>query len=251
MSPLVNETFWRERFGKVAPCWSGDRWLDWEHGLVMRAAFKRIWPRDWHRRWTDDRGWDGPAVRVLDVGCGDGRWSLWMQERFRAWVIGTDALEFPGVRNRVPFKQVDAESLTTDPKLVDWKPDVVVFMNSLTCMTNWRTAVREACDLAPLVLAFDNFMTPTPPWLKGLPHRRPIELPALVTQFHRCGFGVKEAVAADVMHRRLFLKTPRWLHPLVALTSAAIDLTVPHWVKPMKARHSAVLFQRRGARPTR
>jgi SAM-dependent methyltransferase len=232
--PLVNEAYWRARFGTAAPCWSGDRWVDWEHAIVVRSALRQIWPRK-------------PVVwRVLDVGCGDGRWTAWMRDEFNVFVRGTDALEFPGVRQRLGdwFRKVDAEELLAAPEVAGFRPDLVVFLNSLTCVLNWRGALDQAARLAPRVLVFDNLMTPTPPWLKGLPHRRPIEQPELLFAAAKLGLYAVRVVTADVMHRRLFLRTPRWAHPVVAVVSAAIDLAAQRIVVPSQARHVAVLLGR-------
>jgi len=232
--PLVNETFWRERMGTTSPCWSGERWLDWEHGFVMRWAIRRVWPPH------------PLKMRVLDVGCGDGRWSAWMKQEFGADVKGTDALEYPGVRQRVTFSQCDAEQLTlTFGPGGRWRPELAVCLNSLTCVADWKKAVAQVCKVAPRVIAFDNFQTPTPPWLKGLPHRRPIELPELVKEFGRHGFVVKEIATADWFHRKLFLATPVWLHPLVAVVTLVLDLGASWILPPEKGRHVAVQFVKR------
>jgi SAM-dependent methyltransferase len=243
--PLVNEQFWRDRLGRAAPAWSGDRWLDWEHAVVVRSALRRIWPADL-RPLTPARR-RHPA-RVVVAGCGDGRWTQWLMDEFGVAAYGADALEFPGVRERLGrcFLRLDPEHLAEVLPLRRWKPDIVVFLNSLTCVENWRRALRQAAELAPRVLAFDNFQTPTPPWLKGLPHRRPIDLIQLTAAAYEAGLVLERGVAGDVMHRRLFLTTPRWLHPAVAVVSAAIDLVAARLLRPSRARHSAMLFRRRG-----
>lgn len=227
--PLVNERYWQERLEQGGPCWSESPALNWEHGIISRHAMRRVFPRD--------------LGVVIDVGCGDGRFSQWMRDKFDVFVVGVDALEWPGIRGRVPFLQCDAEAIGEDREVCALKPDVVVFMNSLTCMADWRQAVASAVKLAPRVLAFDNFQDPTPSYWRDLPHRKPIPFGELVGEFKKLGFEVEKAVAADVFHRRLFLRTPRWLHGPVALLTAAMDLVAAHTVTPMEARHSAVLFR--------
>lgn len=235
--PLHNEAYWRARLGRAAPCWSGERWLDWEHAWVVRSALRRLWPAEVR----------GRSRRVLDVGCGDGRWTAWMARRFGVQVRGVDALEYPGVRDRLgeAFRLADAERLTEEPWAAGWRPDLVVCLNTLTSTSDWRRALGEAAAIGPRVLVFDNFQTPTPPWLQGLPHRQPITVPELTAAAGEAGLGVERAVAADVMHRRLFLRSPRWAHPAVALVSAGIDLVAARLLRPGRARHSAWLFRRR------
>lgn len=229
--PSYDEAYWQERADKglVHP-WGA--WLDWEHRKVLKAAVSRVFPRR--------------AGVVIDAGCGSGRWSRWMEETFDCEVVGTDQFEWAGVKSRVRrFVQADAETLDTVLELQALRPTVVAHINSLTCTANWRKAVGSACRLAPLVVAFDNFQTPTPPWRQTLHHRQPIEVPQLVEQFATEGYSVLDAAAGDVLHRRLFLSSPAWAYAAVAVVTAAVDLTVAPWLTPMQAKHSAFLFGRR------
>lgn len=228
--PAYNEAYWEGRAarGEVAP-WG--RWLDLEHGIVLRWALWRAWPRG--------------VRRVVDVGCGAGRWSSWMARRFGCQVLGTDQFDWSGRPPGLPFVKQDAEMLDACGEIRAWGPDLATSINALTCMTDWRKAVAAHCRVAPRVLAFDNFQTPTPEWRQSLVHRQPIEVPELVAAFEQQGFVLRRAVAGDVMHRRLFVATPRWLAPAVMALSAAIDVTVSLAVSPRRARHSALLFERR------
>jgi len=228
--PLVNRQFWLERLGSASPCWSGDKWLDWEHGIIARSAYRRIFPKQ--------------VMRVLDIGCGDGSWSKWVTDTFGVTVMGTDAIVWPGVSSRISFIEADAELIDEHPAVKTFRPELAVFMNSLTCVADWKKAIGAACRVSDRVLAFDNFMTPTPPWWKGLPHRNPITLPELVEGFKVHGFSIEKIVAADLFHRRLFLSTPKFLHSAVAVTSVGLDLLAARLISPKNARHSGVLFYR-------
>lgn len=232
--PLLNEKFWKDRFGKGDPCWSGDKWLDWEHATVVRRALRRAWP-DEHVTW------------ILDVGCGDGKWTEWMTDEFPMMqVLATDALQYPGVADRVMFfVQADAEQLHLDTTIVDWYPELVVCLNTITCVENWREATASMRAVSDgYVLLFDNFQTPTPPWWTNLPHRKPIELPDLIADFAQVGWIAEKVITGDNWHRRLFLKTPKWTHPVVAVVSAILDAVAARRVDPYEARHQAVLFKR-------
>lgn len=171
--PLVNEEFWRDRMGESDPCWSGDRWLDWEHATVVRRMLKRLWPED--------------IARAVDVGCGDGRWTRWLYDRFpRLMIKGTDALVYPEVGSNLPmaFVQADAERVDLVPMLKRFAPEMVLCLNTITCVEDWRKATRAMRRLSDVyVLMFDNFQTPTPSWWRNLPHRKPIELPELISDF--------------------------------------------------------------------
>ncbi len=227
---LVNRQYWVDRFGSASPCWSGDRWVDFEHGVVARHAVCRLWPKG--------------VQRVIDIGCGDGRFSEWMALRFGVGVLGTDALTYPGVEGRIIFLELDAEEMSETTALHAWDAQMAVFMNSLTCMADWRAAVVQATQVCERVLVFDNFTTPTPPWLKGLPHRVPIEQPELEAAFSEAGFVVERKLAGDWLHRKLFLRTPRWSHPAVAVASASFDVLLAHVLPASRARHVAYLFGR-------
>jgi len=225
---VINPKYWEERFAQGT--WSGEKWLDWEHGVISRHAFRRIFPRD--VKW------------VLDVGCGDGKWTRWMRKEFGVQTLGTDALDWPEVRGNTAYVHWDAESLEESSSIRGMKPDLVVLMNSLTCMVEWRKAVKSACKVSDRVLVFDNFMTPTPQFLKGLPHRRPIELPQVLCEFIAQFFTLEKMVPADIFHRRLLLKTPRWSHPGVAAITCGLDLIASHVIRVADARHSALLFRK-------
>lgn len=235
--PLLNKDYWVSRFGFGSPCWSGDRWVDWEHGVVARHAIRRIFPRD--------------ASRIVDVGCGDGRFTLWMSGTFDVEYLGVDALEFPGVKRLgSAFYKGDAEELEAilsrnDAAYGRWEPDLVVFMNSLAYMSDWRKAVRAGMAVAPRVLVFDNFQTPTPVYLTDLSHRKPITVHELLAAFAAEGWELEKAVAADWFHRKLLLRAPQFLQAPVALLTCVMDLAVAHLLPVHRARHMAVLFRRR------
>lgn len=232
--PLVNEQFWQDRMGQSDPCWSGDRWLDWEHATVVRRMLRRIWPE--------------PVVRAVDVGCGDGRWTVWIDGRYPKLMIkGTDMLEYPGVRENLPFRFVraDAERVHENSWLGRFAPSMVLSLNTITCVADWRAATESMRKLSGrYVLMFDNFQTPTPWWWNDLPHRRPIELPELIEDFEKAGWKVVRMVTGDVWHRRLFMVTPRWMHPVTAVVSAALDWIAAYTVRPINARHQGVLFEK-------
>lgn len=240
--PLVNEAYWRDRFGQASPCWSGTKWLDWEHGIICRHAFRRVLKGVFPGGESLPLGRLG--TRVIDVGCGDGSWTRWMINEFGFHAHGVDALEWPDVRDRISFTLADAEAVDRVEQLVRWDADLVVYMNSLTCVADWRAAVKAGMNLAPRVLCFDNFQTPTPAYWKNLPHRKPIQVFDLAEEFLNNGYEIEDAVTADWFHRKLFLLTPQFTHPVVAGVSAALDLAAAHVLPAGRARHSAILFKR-------
>jgi hypothetical protein len=95
------------------------------------------------------------------------------------------------------------------------------------------------------VIVYDNFTTPTPPWLRGLPHRHAIDQHSLRSEFGKHGFVAATAIPADRFHRQLFLQTPRWTWPAVAVVSAVLDLLAARVLPPLLARHVAFHFVRR------
>lgn len=242
--PLINEAYWRLRFGQASPCWSGDRWLDWEHGVVARHAVRRVWPADLR----------GQTIALLDIGCGDGRFTAWMSREFKVQYRGLDALEFPGHVLGSALIVGDAEQLSRLPEIGTphqsygrYLPDIVCFVNSLTCMQDWREAVSEAMKVADRVLVFDNLQTPTPAYWRNLPHRKAVRVDELLAAFDGEGFAVERAVAADWFHRKLFVRTPRWLHAAVAMLTCGLDLAAAHVLPVRRGRHMAILFRRRPA----
>lgn len=225
--PLLNDGHWIRRMGQASPLWSGEMWLDWEHERVIKRAYRRIWPR-------------GEVRTAVDVGCGDGRLTRWMAQTFGCFVMGVDALEFPGVRDRVQFRCIDPERLHDEIDEVD----LVVFSNSLTCLAHWEAALESASLVGRMILAFDNFQTPTPEWGKRVDYRQPIQVTDIDLKMRSLWMRRIRGVAADWFHRKLFLKTPQWSHPGVAVVTWWLDWAASIVLKPEQARHSALLYRR-------
>ena len=231
--PLKSREHWERRFGESNPNWSGDRWLDIAHGRALRSGLKRIWPDD--------------ASRVLDVGAGDGRVGRWVKDRMGVKVRALDEVEFPSVRARLgPPILCDAERMHWNSEVRLLSPDMVMMVNSLTCTMNWRQMLSAAFEATQrYVLVLDNLQTPTPEFRKGLPHVFPVELPELVKLATRRGASpVVRMRTVDVFHRRMFLKTPKWVHPAVCGITIAGDLAAQRVLTPIRARHVAVLFEK-------
>lgn len=235
--PLFNEPYWRERVGLSGGSVSGEGWLDWEHDGVLDAVFRKVMrPLSASTtRWSHQ-------LRILDVGGGDGRLGAWMEQAYDVGVMTTTDLEWWPVASGATVVICDSESFDADVRVTRFAPDVVQFIDSLSMVEDWPTAARAARRLAPMVLCVDNFESPTPPYRRSMPARVPITWRALVSNFEMAGWKVRQSWTVDVMHRKLFLSTPKWSHPLVARVSLAIDLLAQRIVSPAGARHSAWLF---------
>src|SRR5439155_21056972 len=103
-----------------------------------------------------------PRANVLDVGCGEGRHSLALAERFGFSVHGVDpvprhielsterldaaAARRPELRELVRFHRGSTESLPLDDRTIDliWCRDVLVHVFALeTAFTEWRRVLRD------------------------------------------------------------------------------------------------------------
>jgi len=103
-----------------------------------------------------------PRANVLDVGCGEGRHSLTLAERFGFSVHGVDpvprhielsterldaaAARRPELRELVRFHRGSTESLPLDDRTIDliWCRDVLVHVFALeTAFTEWRRVLRD------------------------------------------------------------------------------------------------------------
>lgn len=250
--PLVNRSYWEQRIAEGGSTWSENRWLDLEHGIVARAVFRRLWPRDALAPFTSVHIGQQLTTRrrkVLDVGAGDARWSAWMAEEFDVDVFSMDAVPWPVSDDAWKWLEGyaigDAEALDELGAVRRFAPDAVVFMNSLTCIADWQKALKSAARLVPsLVIVFDNLMYPVPPWAKAMKHRVAISWPEVENAMLLLGYVREEAVGGDVLHRKWFLHTPRFLHPLVAVISAAIDVTASRILPFHRCRHIGLVFRR-------
>lgn len=222
---------WTEKLQQPAPCHYGDPWLDRYSDWIRKAAVKRVFP---------------PGVRrVLDVGCGDGRFGAWVAHQFGCEVVGVDPFDWPGVRDRVRFLQDDGETLVRAWKLGPF--DLALFVTSLPFMANWERAVTAVRGKAKQVLVVENLQTPAPVWQQGLPEKEPIEYDELVRVFAARHFFVASSVCVNVVDRRGFsplLPVPEWCGPACAVGTFAVDWVLSRWVRPDRGRYAAVLFRR-------
>lgn len=60
---VLDEKHWVDRFGEVNPCNSGDQVSDRLHRSMVRRAYRRAFPLHDH------------DLLVVDIGCGDGKFS--------------------------------------------------------------------------------------------------------------------------------------------------------------------------------
>ena len=124
--PIVDD-WWFRRARQTGSCHYGDRWLDRYAWVVRRRALRCIWPRG--------------VSSVLDLGCGDGRYSEWFAEEFCTSVVGVDLVAWPGVMDRVArFVEGNVETYR-DGVMYDL---VVVNATLATLVGNWRRVCQTA-----------------------------------------------------------------------------------------------------------
>jgi hypothetical protein len=232
--PLYNTAEWSRRCRQNVPCWTGVKWVDWEHDVALRAGFKRTWPADLR----------GQAVKVLDVGCGDGHWTGWLRQTFKVRVLGVDALPWKGVSSRIRFVRADAELMARDPDVKAYRPTAVTFVNSLGCVGDWRAALVQAAELSDRILVYDNMESPTPPYYRKLKHRIHIPWRELSGFAVSQGWTVEEVLPLDFLYRR-WIRGPQWLHPILAGASALADVYLSSVVPASWGRHLAVHIRTR------
>ena len=249
--PSINRAYWQERVDHGGSTWSENRWLDWEHGVVARAVFDRIWPDDLHSTELASigRSTSRRFPHVLDVGAGDGRWSAWMADHYDVDVLATDELDWKPAAHTLSdlagYVIADGQQVGAKKQIRAFRPKAVVFMNSLTCMSEWNAALISASTLDPeYVIVFDNLMYPIPPWAKNMTHRVAISWPEIEQAMLLLGYRRVAASGGDVLHRKWFLHTPSWLHPVVAVVSAGIDRVAGRILPFHRCRHIGLAFKR-------
>jgi hypothetical protein len=216
-------------------CWTGNKWVDWEHSVVLAHALRKVWPAN--------------VVTALDVGAGDGTWTEWMADEFTCYFDAIDPYPRAEWIDDWPAEDVYAY-VRGNPR---GKYDLITVINSLGYFADWPQAVYElrACDVP--VLVADNTQQPTPSWYQtktgplpagqGVQYRQHIEYDEQIGEFEAAGFRVVKAIGQDVIYRKWLDSTPSVLHPVVAYWSAFVDQTMQGWVDPADARHSVVLFE--------
>lgn len=193
---------------------SDNEWLDRAHGVAVRSALRRIWPET--------------AEKVVCVGGTE--WAAWSNNEFRPfWLVRVDLVHAAALRGQVPGLH----------------PDLVCYVDSITALPAWRRSISSAVGIgATRILVLDNLLDPTPEWQKLQTRRVCIPNSELVEWLSAVGYDVEKAVAVDVAHRRPFLATPRWLHPLIWPFVGWYDVWWAKRHESREARHSAWLFKR-------
>ena len=167
---------------------------------------------------------------MLDIGCGDGRFSIWMQDELDCKVFGTDPFRWPKIWEQIKFMRLAAESVDEAWSIKDWEPDIALFMDSLTFVSDWKKAIGAATRVATTVVVFDNFSNGR------------ITLPDLVWNFAGLGFD-GTLFTSDVIDRKLLRMTPPFLHPLMAYQTIVLDRIAAAVVNPYRATHVLAVFR--------
>jgi len=200
---------------------SGIHWLDVSHRLLMQRALLKVWPGD--GLYVDE-----------PLADSDRYWATWLEE-----ANGADVWSFiePGDDlNNVLAMQIDHARLR--------RPDLTMFLDSLTTCIWWDSALRAAAEYSEWVLVADFLMDPTPEWWKPK-NRLPIPRSLLIETMDRFDCYLAAETTVDYWHRWLFLKVPPTLFPVAGLLTTVMDTIAQGIVDPEKARHSALLFRRR------
>ncbi len=213
---------------------------DWltRYRLTMRhLAVERLFPR-----------YDAPLMRkttrVLDVGCGDGRFGAWVEEQFRVEVTGIDLVDHPGVRDRLSyFERRGAEGIKFFPFPYN-SFDLALLVDVLPSLKDYRRVLSSLRDFSRFVLIVGEMQTPAPAHQPGQPHLRHVPLPQLLDDAKAIGYEVDEIAPVTILDRQLFGMMPHALQAVAYAASALLDtaMTSTHLFHPW-AHEWAVLLR--------
>jgi len=233
---VLDPHHWRPKLGEEFPCHYGEKYLDWYADRIRKSAVKSIWPRDV----LPPRG-----CRVMDVGCGDGRFGEWLRREFGVHVSGIDPFNWPGAVARL--NSFEVRSIVGPRKgFAEGRYDLAICVTSLPFMTDWAKALHNLYQIADRLLVVENLQTPTPSWQTGLPEKRPISYPDLVLEAKRVGWAIEAERCINLIDRRWLdaVGAIPILRPVVAVATFVVDWVVGRCLHPVDGRYSAVLFRK-------
>lgn len=200
----------------------------WYRHPVLDGCMERLW-HDAVRRLAPPflRG-----DRVLDVGCGDGRFSVWLAQEYQVQVLGCDLFEYRARRHpQVRYQwDVDAEHLEAvrETEAVGYF-DFVIVSGVLECVDNWQAALAQALSVARNVLLVEDLPVRANAFQQGLPHKHALTHGEVVAAIEQLGWRVVREVSMTVLDRALVAPTPRRWWAMLAPVSMLVDLVLCRW----------------------
>lgn len=232
--PAKDSAYWAAR-ARQGNSWYGDRWLDWQAKVLCQWALHRL---------------DvplGPHDRVLDIGCGDGRFSAWLAEKYGCPVTAVDLYDFKPVRHpRVTYRfGVDAEALPRD-----LLADVGFMVGVLEGVRHRQAALESAARAVKHLVVVEELRKDPQPYQLDMPHKWALYWDLFKAELALTPWEIAYWVPATMLDRAWAANVPRWLWPLVVPASVAVDLALtslplPPALAQRWSRFRAVLLVRR------
>ncbi len=213
--PARDSTYWEARqesqCENASPCHYQEYWQDLYATGMRRRGMERLFTA--LPRAEDDR-----ALRVLDVGCGDGRFGAWVARRFDVAVSGIDCYAWGAYDRLRRFARIDAENAAQVVK--KWGHfDAAMLVTVLPFVASAERVLEELTHVAPYLLVLDNFQDPAPAWQTRLSYKRHIPLWDFFAMASAAGYVMEETYPVNVLDRALFVHAPRVLYPFAYLAT--------------------------------
>lgn len=206
--PAKSAEYWTAK-AQQGNSWYGDELLDWQAAECIWRALRRL------RLPIDE------TTHVLDVGCGDGRFSVSLAVEYGCSVVGVDLYNFgPAQHPKVAYRfGVDVERLGHDSRLL---ADVGVVMSVLECVSDWRRVLWEAGFAVPRLIVVEELRREAAPY-QQLPHKTALTWDEFRKAADEAGWDIVRWEPATIVDRALVLKVPRYLRPAAVRFSVWLD----------------------------
>ncbi|MBA7535341.1 hypothetical protein ES705_27594 [subsurface metagenome] len=213
--PAKNPHYWESRSGEQGTTWYQDRWLDWYTDRMWKDAYRRL-------------GVDVAGKSVIDVGCGDGKYSHFLKAEGAKVVVGVDLFDYdPQSAEGVAFRHsIDAEKLSS---YGFGHFDLAVVSGVLEFVKSREVVLVELAKVAEEAMIIEEIQETIPEYKKGLDYERPFTWKRFQDDVWCARWRIARWVPMNVLDRGIIVHVPKWLWWFICGLTLVLDWFLVRW----------------------